>query len=81
MASGKVNYANFKMAKKGGEIGAGEEKGRRRRFYRTLNYRFRETEIPIGRLLVNLQKQKQLSPKGVQFSLRLFQHMANRQGP
>ena len=35
----------------------GEEKGRPR-FNRTLNYRFRETEIPIGRLLVNLSKTK-----------------------
>ena len=35
----------------------GEEKGRPR-FNRTLNYRFRETKIPIGRLLVNLSTTK-----------------------
>ena len=46
------------MGNKGGEIGAGEEKGRPRKFNRTLNYRFRETGIPIGRLLVNLSTTK-----------------------
>ena len=38
--------------------GEGGEKGRPLSFNRTLNYRFRETEIPIGRLLVNLSKTK-----------------------
>ena len=50
----------------------GEEKGPPRRFYCILNYHVRETEIPIGHLFVKLSTTKHLSPKGVQFSQRLF---------
>ena len=62
----------LKWQKKEERLGRERKKGRPRRFYRTLNYRFRETEILIGRLLVNLSKTKTAQSQGVQFSRRLF---------